>query len=167
MLSRFVIAVGRIATSHRLPIGTKVYPESFSGVYPESLARMFTPIPNRGFSGAFWVLASNSFRMRGRGRSGQARGLQPWPRSPDAGVGLNSAALPAARHGINPFDYLKDLFTRLPSAKITEIRQFTPSQWAKTQSDRGCNVGCPQPTEIQAAAGFGSSFYDATRQIVA
>ena len=31
------------------------------------------------------------------------------------------------RHGINPFDYLKDLFTRLPCAKITEIRQFTPA----------------------------------------
>jgi len=36
------------------------------------------------------------------------------------------------RHGINPFDYLKDLFTRLPSAKITEIRQFTPSAWARS-----------------------------------
>jgi hypothetical protein len=34
------------------------------------------------------------------------------------------------RQGINPFDYLKDLFTRLPSAKITEIQQFTPSAWA-------------------------------------
>jgi hypothetical protein len=40
------------------------------------------------------------------------------------------------RHGINPFDYLKDLFTRLPSAKITEIRQFTPSEWAKSLSTR-------------------------------
>jgi IS66 C-terminal element len=30
------------------------------------------------------------------------------------------------RHGINPFDYLKDLFTRLPATKITEIQQFTP-----------------------------------------
>jgi transposase len=38
------------------------------------------------------------------------------------------------RHGINPFEYLKDLFTRLPSAKITEIRQFTPAEWAKAQS---------------------------------
>jgi hypothetical protein len=34
------------------------------------------------------------------------------------------------RQGISPFDYLKDLFTRLPSAKITEIKQFTPSEWA-------------------------------------
>jgi hypothetical protein len=40
------------------------------------------------------------------------------------------------RHGIKPFDYLKDLFTRLPSAKITEIKQFTPSEWAKAQSAR-------------------------------
>jgi len=34
-------------------------------------------------------------------------------------------------HGINPFDYLKYLFTRLPSAKITEIKQFTPAVWAR------------------------------------
>jgi hypothetical protein len=40
------------------------------------------------------------------------------------------------RHGINPFAYLKDLFTQLPAAKITEIRQFTPSQWAKAHSAR-------------------------------
>jgi hypothetical protein len=37
------------------------------------------------------------------------------------------------RHGVNPFDYLKDLFTRLPSAKITQIREFTPSAWAKAK----------------------------------
>jgi hypothetical protein len=37
------------------------------------------------------------------------------------------------RHGINPFDYLKDLFTRLPAAKITEIKRFTPAAWAKTK----------------------------------
>jgi transposase len=37
------------------------------------------------------------------------------------------------RHGINPFEYLKDLFTRLPSAKITEIKSFTPAAWAKAK----------------------------------
>jgi transposase len=31
------------------------------------------------------------------------------------------------RQGINPFDYLKDLFTRLPAAKITQIKEFTPA----------------------------------------
>jgi hypothetical protein len=36
-------------------------------------------------------------------------------------------------HGINPFDYLKDLFTRLPAAKITENQQFTPAAWAKAK----------------------------------
>src|SRR2546426_338172 len=38
------------------------------------------------------------------------------------------------RHGLNPFDYLKDLFTRLPGAKITEINQFTPKDWAKAKA---------------------------------
>jgi transposase len=37
------------------------------------------------------------------------------------------------RHRINPFDYLKDLFTRLPAAKITQIKEFTPAAWAKAQ----------------------------------
>ena len=38
------------------------------------------------------------------------------------------------RHGVNPFDYLKDLLTRLPSAKITEIKSFTPRAWARAQA---------------------------------
>jgi hypothetical protein len=37
------------------------------------------------------------------------------------------------RHEINPFDYLKDLFTRLPMAKITQIREFTQAAWAKAR----------------------------------
>jgi transposase len=40
------------------------------------------------------------------------------------------------RQGLNPFEYLKDLFTRLPAAKITEIEQFTPRAWAKAKSVR-------------------------------
>jgi hypothetical protein len=38
------------------------------------------------------------------------------------------------RHGINPFEYLKDLFTRLPAAKITQIKEFTPAGWARAQA---------------------------------
>ena len=38
------------------------------------------------------------------------------------------------RHGLNPFDYLKNLLTRLPSAKLTEIKQFTPAAWAKAKA---------------------------------
>jgi hypothetical protein len=38
------------------------------------------------------------------------------------------------RHGINPNDYLKDLFTRLPASKIREIRQFTPAAWVKANA---------------------------------
>ncbi len=37
------------------------------------------------------------------------------------------------RHGVNPFDYLKDMFTRLPAAKISQIREFTPAAWVKAR----------------------------------
>jgi transposase len=40
------------------------------------------------------------------------------------------------RHGINPFDYLKDLFMQLPAAKITQIKEFTPAAWAKTHTNK-------------------------------
>ena len=45
------------------------------------------------------------------------------------------------RLGINPFDYLKDLFTRLPAAKITQIKQFTPAMWVRART------GASQPAE--------------------
>ncbi len=38
------------------------------------------------------------------------------------------------RHGINPFQYLEDLFTRLPAANITQIKEFTPAAWAKAKA---------------------------------
>jgi hypothetical protein len=38
------------------------------------------------------------------------------------------------RHGINPFEYLKDLFARLPAAKITQIKEFTPTAWARARA---------------------------------
>jgi hypothetical protein len=40
------------------------------------------------------------------------------------------------RHGVNPFDYLKDLFTRLPAAKITQIQEFTPAAWARARAGK-------------------------------
>jgi len=41
------------------------------------------------------------------------------------------------RHGINPFDYLKDLFTRLPAARITQIQEFTPAAWVRAKAREG------------------------------
>jgi hypothetical protein len=51
-------------------------------------------------------------------------------------IRIRAATLPGScrRHGINPFDYPKDLFTRLPAAKITQIKEFTPAAWAKAKS---------------------------------
>jgi len=37
------------------------------------------------------------------------------------------------RHGVNPFDYLKDLFMRLPAEKITQIKEFTPARWDRAK----------------------------------
>ena len=36
-------------------------------------------------------------------------------------------------HGINPMEYLRDVLTRLPSAKNSEIDHFTPEAWAKAR----------------------------------
>ena len=34
----------------------------------------------------------------------------------------------------NLFDYLKDLFTRLPAAKNAQIKEFTPATWETTHN---------------------------------
>jgi transposase len=36
-------------------------------------------------------------------------------------------------HSIDPNEYLRDVLSRLPSAKITEIEKFTPGEWAKAK----------------------------------
>ena len=36
------------------------------------------------------------------------------------------------RRGIDPLAYLSDVLTRLPSMKISEVKNITPSAWAKT-----------------------------------
>jgi hypothetical protein len=55
-------------------------------------------------------------------------------RSDGAGVEMRIPGTVLRRHGVNPFDYLKDLFTRLPAAKITGIKQFTPAAWVKVKA---------------------------------
>jgi transposase len=37
------------------------------------------------------------------------------------------------RRGIDPLAYLSDVLTRLPSMKISEVKNITPSAWAKTR----------------------------------
>ena len=43
------------------------------------------------------------------------------------------------RHGLNPAEYLYDVFERLPKAKTSEVKSLTPSAWAKARR----NVGRP------------------------
>ena len=35
----------------------------------------------------------------------------------------------AHKHGLNPFEYLKDVIQRIPSTPITQIEQFFPQNW--------------------------------------
>jgi len=63
-----------------------------------------------------------------------------WLHVGNPGAGERSAGIytllgSCRRHGVNPFDYLKDMFTRLPGAKITKIQQFTPIAWAKVKGN--------------------------------
>jgi transposase len=37
------------------------------------------------------------------------------------------------RHGINPDEYLRDVFERLPKAKTSDVKSLTPAAWAKTK----------------------------------
>ncbi len=36
-------------------------------------------------------------------------------------------------HGINPLDYLTDVFTRIPAATTSQIEKFIPGDWAKAR----------------------------------
>jgi len=40
------------------------------------------------------------------------------------------------RLGINPAEYLQDLFERLPKAKTSEIKSLTPAAWLKAKRDK-------------------------------
>jgi transposase len=37
------------------------------------------------------------------------------------------------RHGINPDEYLRDIFERLPKAKTSDLKSLTPAAWAKAR----------------------------------
>jgi hypothetical protein len=37
------------------------------------------------------------------------------------------------RHGINPAEYLQDVFERLPKATTSEVKSLTPAAWAKAR----------------------------------
>lgn len=51
---------------------------------------------------------------------------------PDAGwrsAVIYSVIASAQRHGIDPWKYLKDIFTRLPGATTSQLRDFLPRHW--------------------------------------
>jgi len=55
---------------------------------------------------------------------------------PDAGqrsAVIYSVLGSCRRHGLNPAEYLQDIFERLPKAKTSELKSLTPAAWAKAE----------------------------------
>jgi hypothetical protein len=56
----------------------------------------------------------------------------------DAQAGERSAIIytvieSCRRHGIDPYEYLRDVFSRLPSATNWQVKDLTPEAWAKAR----------------------------------
>lgn len=69
-----------------------------------------------------------------------AIGKKNWLFIGDANAGSRAATFytligNCRRHDVNAYDYLKDLFTRLPTMTNWQIKDFTPAAWAKTQRE--------------------------------
>ena len=67
-----------------------------------------------------------------------AIGKKNWLFFGDAEAGQRSAILytiieSCRRRGINPYEYLKDVLTRLPYATNWNVGELTPENWAKGQ----------------------------------
>ena len=67
-----------------------------------------------------------------------AVGKKNWLFIGEAAAGERSAILytiveSCRRRGLNPFDYLRDVFTRLPSMTNWQVKSITPEAWAKSQ----------------------------------
>jgi len=68
-----------------------------------------------------------------------ALGKKNWLFIGDAEAGERGAILytiveSCRRRGLNPFDYLREVFTRLPSMTNWQVKNITPEAWAKDQS---------------------------------
>jgi len=68
-----------------------------------------------------------------------AVGKKNWLFVGEAAAGERSAIIYTViencrRRGIDPFAYLQDIFTRLPSATNWQVKDLTPEAWAKTQA---------------------------------
>jgi transposase len=70
-----------------------------------------------------------------------AIGKKNWLFIGEAAAGERSAIIctvieSCRRRGLDPFAYLRDVFTRLPSMTNWQVKDITPEAWARTQSPR-------------------------------
>ena len=67
-----------------------------------------------------------------------AIGKKNWLFIGDAGAGGRSAIIYTIieccrRRGLDPFAYLREVFTRLPTMTNWQVKELTPEAWAKSQ----------------------------------
>lgn len=53
------------------------------------------------------------------------------PEAGDHGAVVYSLVASCRRHGVDPYEYLRDVLTRLPGATTSQVEGFTPAEWAK------------------------------------
>ena len=51
------------------------------------------------------------------------------------------------RAGVDAYAYLQDIFTRVPTLTNQQVKDITPTAWARQQ----CNQPAPEQTMVQAA----------------
>jgi len=66
-------------------------------------------------------------------------GKKNWLFIGEAAAGQRSAIIYTViencrRRGIDPFAYLRDIFTRLPAATNWQVKDLTPEAWAKAHA---------------------------------
>jgi hypothetical protein len=88
------------------------------------------PDSSDAFQGVHNNLVENSIRPT-------ALGKKNWLFLGDADAGHRSAVLytiieSCRARGLNPYAYLRDVLTRLPSMTNWQVKQVTPEAWSKT-----------------------------------
>ena len=59
------------------------------------------------------------------------------PEAGEHGAILYSLVASCRRHGVDPYEYLRDVLTRLPGATTSQVEGFTPAEWAKKRKQAG------------------------------
>jgi hypothetical protein len=64
------------------------------------------------------------------------------------------------RHGINPAEYLQDVFERLPKAKTSDVPALTPAAWAEAKRKAARQMAATYSRAAYRSTTIGSTAFD-------